>query len=510
MCNENNVMQKFYHPLRMTVDREWLDMIAVSDIGVVSYACQIPGKTGLGDIFPPDADALTKYVPAYYVIATMRPTVDGTFNKMISFIAGYTSVFSPGANVPNFNLLVEGVSHNIVTLWGYQYNLAGELKPVPREFYKDRYLPPLPMRIEAKHGELLATVEFVPWQDGGVVLMRGEMPMGMILVYAGEQALKKAGLLKPAPDFQVSYVLPITRQNFTEMLARLNRQSNMVVKPTEPSLMIQKLGDEGTSTPFIARIFMGLTRLRDVIYHNPRERFEYDEVLDQTYSALTSARSAAKEIEELWESHSRRVASGEIAHVRGNAIQVDEEIHRELKRKFESFIYSAARALKEGTRNFGERMGKHIGFLFQQQAAFERGLVALQVTDPALASYLQATRAEWSEHLIETRNNIDHGGWSLPRVEYSSHNGSVVVKQPHIDGRTLTEFIRFMLDRLTCFVEDFTAHCLQSRMPQGVTITEIAIAERATEAPERFRLTLERGGLPKWTLTYRVGHFEEV
>jgi hypothetical protein len=356
---------------------------------------------------------------------------------------------------------------------------------------------------------LLATVEFVPWQDGGVVLMRGKMPMEMILVYAGEQALKRAGLLKPTPDLQISHVLPITRQNFTEMLARLNRQSNMVVKPTEPSLTIQKLGDEGTSTPFIARIFMGLARLRDAIYPNLKEQFEYDKVFDQTYSSLTSARSAAKEIEELWESHSQKVASGQIARVRGNTIHVDEEVHRDLKRKFESFVYSAARTLKEGVRKFGERMGRHIGFLFQKQAAFERGLIALQATDPALATYLRSIRAEWSERLIETRNNIDHGGWSLPSIEYSNQNGTVQVKQPQIDGQTLIEFVRFMLDRLTCSVEDFAAHCLESRMPQGITITEIPIVERVAEAPERFRLTLERGGLPRWTVKYRAGHFED-
>jgi hypothetical protein len=161
-------------------------------------------------------------------------------------------------------------------------------------------------------------------------------------------------------------------------------------------------------------------------------------------------------------------------------------------------------------RNFGERMGKHIGFLFQKQAAFERGMIALQATDPALASYLRSTRAEWSERLIETRNKIDHGGWSLPRVEYSNQNGSVRAKQPHIDGQPLTEFVSFMLDRLSCLVEDLTAHCLQSRMPQGVTITEIPIADRLAQAPERFRLTLERGGLPRWNLSYRVGHFDNV
>jgi len=56
------------------------------------------------------------------------------------------------------------------------------------------------------------------------------------------------------------------------------------------------MADEGTSTYFIARMYMGLMRLRDVIYRDPKERFDFDKVLDQTYSALMAARTTAKEI----------------------------------------------------------------------------------------------------------------------------------------------------------------------------------------------------------------------
>jgi hypothetical protein len=44
---------------------------------------------------------------------------------------------------------------------------------------------------------------------------------------------------------------------------------------------------------------------------------------------------------------------------------------------------------------------------------------------------------------------------------------------------------------------------------EGVTITEIPIAERLAAAPVRFKLTLQNGGLPAWFLTYRVTPFEE-
>jgi hypothetical protein len=491
-------------------DREWPDMIAVSGVGVISFACQFPGHPKLGDIFPPAEGALKNSLPSWYVIVTMRPTLEDTFNKMVAFIAGYAAVFSPGAKVPNFNLLLEGVCSNVVTLTGYQYNLAGELKPVPRQFYADRYIPPLPMRIEDERGELLSTAEYIPWQDGGVVLMHGKLPLEGILVFLGKEALRKGGVMNPAPGLQLSYVLPIEKANFIEMLARLSRQSNMIVRPTEPSLTIQKMADEGTSTPFIARTYLGLMRLRDVIYNDPKERFEFDKVLDQTYSALMAARTTAREIHEMWEAHSRKVASGEIARLERSNIRVDEDLSRDLRRNVESFVYSAARALKEGMKNFGREMGKGIAFMFQKQAAYERGLLTLQATDPALADYLRETRTSWSQRLIETRNAIDHDGWALPRIEYQSRNGTVEARQPPIDGQPTVEFVEFMLDRLTCFVEEFTTHCLQCRMPQGVTITELPIPDRLAESPERFRLTLRVGGLPEWKILYRTATFDNI
>jgi len=170
-------------------DKEWPDMIAVSGVGVISYACQFPGDPKLGDIFPPAEGALKNFLPSWYVIVTMRPTLEGTFNKMVAFIVGYAAIFSPGAKVPNFTLLLEGVCSNMITLTGYQYNLSGELKPVPRQFYADRYIPPLPMRIEDKRGELLSTVEFIPWQDGGVILLQGKLPLEGILIFLGKEAL---------------------------------------------------------------------------------------------------------------------------------------------------------------------------------------------------------------------------------------------------------------------------------------------------------------------------------
>jgi hypothetical protein len=65
-----------------------------------------------------------------------------------------------------------------------------------------------------------------------------------------------------------------------------------------------------------------------------------------------------------------------------------------------------------------------------------------------------------------------------------------------------------MTDRLMCFVEDATVHCIQSRMPPGMSITEIPSSQRAAEMPTRFRPTLANGGMPPWQINYHSSAFE--
>jgi hypothetical protein len=59
-------------------------------------------------------------------------------------------------------------------------------------------------------------------------------------------------------------------------------------------------------------------------------------------------------------------------------------------------------------------------------------------------------------------------------------------------------------------VEEVTAHLLQRRLMDGVTITEVPRDQRASEAPERFRVTLAVGGLTPWTIAYHGTAFEET
>ena len=493
-----------------TPSREWPDMIVVAAMGAIQYAAQFPGESLSGDYLPPAEGALNHYIPAVYVVIVLRPTGTFTFNKMMSFVVAHLGIFSPGAKLSNFTEFLDGVPKTAVVMSGYQYDLKGNLNPVPRNQYQDRFVPAPPFQITDRRGQHLATIQLIPWQDGGTILLKGKLPLLGLLPFFGRQDILKAGVVTRPDDLQISYVLPITPADFGGMLNRFQRRSNMLVKQPQGQWIVQKLADEGSASPFMARLFMGLMRLRDAVYSDPAARESFDKAFDFVPTSLFAARTTAEEISELWAGHARKVAAGEVVRRQGVAIHIDDNIDKELRRQVEHFLNGAARVIKQGMQGLTAQLGVEIGFMFKKQPAFERGIAALKATDPLLADYLDKSRQMWSERLIKSRIDLEHNSWSLPRVTYDTSGANVVVVEPLIAGQPVTEFVQGMLDRVCCFVEDVTAHCIQQKMAAPITITEIPLAERRSEAPERFQLTLAVGGQPRWNIFYHSSSFEET
>ena len=489
--------------------RERLDMLVVASTGVINYGVQFPGESVIGDFLPPGEGALEAYTPPMYIVMVMRPSGDFSLNKMMSFLIAHLEIFSPGAKVPSMDRRAERRDRaNVVTLWGYQYNLGGELVRVPREFYNDRYMAPLPVRIEDRQGNLLGMLRFLPWQDGAAILFEEpKLPLDPLLVFLGPDALKRAGIIKRQNSL-ISYVLPITADDFKRMLTRIQKQSNMVVRPVQPSWTVQKVADEGSSSPLMARLMIGMLRLRDTVFDSA-ERDSFDTPYDFALKSLFSARDAMHQLTKVWREHERRVEAGEVARVQGNALHVDESVDRELGQEADAFLNAASRAIKKGMQDVTAVLGVNIGFVFQKQAAFDAGVAALQASDPALADYFRQNRT-WSESLQSARNAVEHEGWTLPPVRYVRVGDEIKATEPQIAGKPVTEFAALVFDRLACFVEDVTAHLLKRKLPAFTTLSEIPRAERPEDVPERFRLTLAQGGTPPWVISFHGSTFEET
>jgi hypothetical protein len=193
----DQIAEELRHLNAQTPSAEWPDMVVVETTGTVNYAVQFPGESLAGDFLPPAAKpACDTYNPPIYIVIVLRPTGPYTFNRMLGFLIGQLFFFSPGIRLPDGQQLMEGVSNQAITVSAFQYNLSGDLVPVPREFYNDRYLPPLPVRIEHRSGELLCTLQFLPWQDGGAILSRGKLPLDGIMPFLIGVETRRAQRLK--------------------------------------------------------------------------------------------------------------------------------------------------------------------------------------------------------------------------------------------------------------------------------------------------------------------------
>ena len=265
--------------------------------------------------------------------------------------------------------------------------------------------------------------------------------------------------------------------------------------------------DEGVGTPFIARCYMGLLRLRENALPDKSERDSFDKTYETAMSSLTAARTATKELSSVWADHETRIGSAEIARIEDNNIHILESVDKKMASEFEAFLNTSNRALKTGIQNIGNFLGIDLGFLFKKQNAFENGLTKLRATDPELADYLAQART-WTEIVVKARNDLEHSLWSLPKTAYSLNGGQIEAKEPTISGMKATEFANHYFDRLACFFEEVIARLLQNKMPSGITITEIAAPNRTGDAPERFRITPEVGGNDPWKIQYHATSFK--
>jgi hypothetical protein len=492
---------------RQHPDYEWTDMVVVLRKGIINYSVQFPGESPTGDFVLPSRGTTAAKYPPIYVIMGIRPTLECSFNKMCSFITAHLTIFNPGAELPDWNRMLEGTPKVVVIGSGYQYNLSGNLVPVPEEFRNDRYLPPRPLLIEDHAGHVLAALQFLPWQDGRVIFLRGKFPIEALLLFLRKDVRERAGVVR-RPGSQISYVLPMNQADVVEMLQRLQSQSNLLVKQDPAKLVFQKVRDEGTNSPFISRLYLGILKLRETVFPDTSDRLEFDKRYEPVMEATLNARDASRAIAQLLADHRAKLAQGEVAKVQGRTLYVEAPIDNELRREVETFLNSAARALKQGMQELTRILGREIGFFFQRQQAFETGLEALKQSDAQLSAYLSEAR-HWSERLTKSRNAMEHEGWILPRMTYAEASGTVLTHEPEVSGQVVSEFVKFMMDRIACFFEEVSTHCLAAKLPAGLALTEIPLSQRESDAPLRFRITLTTGGMPIWNIVYHASPFEE-
>lgn len=490
----------------------WPDAVAVLSAGIVNYSAHVPGSERSGDFFlPAEATVKSSPSPSVWVQKVMRPIGDLTFNKVASLIVARVAIFQSGVQVLDYRQLIKDMPSYGAATQTYQFNLANTLVTMTREQAIAAQLPPDTFNIVSGK-EKLGSVQYQSWQDGGVFIVRGGFPIDLFLVFLNQVipglSAKDLQYFRGS-DVQVSYVLPVNQRQFFQTLSMFERRSsNMSIQKETAKILVQKIEDEGTSSPFVARLMLGVMRIRDAVYDD-KTRLHFDELYDPVLSGLRNARETSQDIAREWEQHRAKVESGAIVSASGRTVHISENIDRSLKRDLESFLNTAVRTIKHSLQVLANDLGVDISFLFQKESTFQAGITTTQASDPMLADYLLATR-QWSEPLVLMRNDLEHGTIPSPKISYTLDSVPVRAEEPRLNGQPITEFTNEILDRICCFIEEIAVFGLRKKLPRGFEITEVPLPERDPIAPERFHVTITPGGRQPWVLAAHTRSFTEA
>lgn len=492
---------------QQTQSSHWPDLIALLSLGTISYFAQFPGEKIIFEFLLPAESIVSTSAPAVYVIPVITPSAQHTFNKICATLFSHLAAFSPSLNLPDRNNILKNTTNIGLTLPGYQFNLTGKLLPVPPERYSGRYIPPTEQQFKDANHDIFFTTRFLPWQDGGVIILMGNIPLQTILIYLGNKVKGRLSTIHHG-DIQISSILPITENEYLQMLQKIHHQTSFKLQKKEVTLIKQAFLNEGTTSPLLARLFIGILTIRDAALKDPATLAKFDELYDIIINKLLSIKATAKEITDRFHEHSKKVSSGEIAAIQGDSLRITENINQPLRKDAESFVTDAARLSKHAVQNLVKFLNINIGCLYQNDEKFQEGIIALEASEPKVASYLCEAR-KWSAQLTKVRIDLEHNMQALPDIKYSVNSGCTIVEEPRILDRPVTEFIPFIFDRIACFIEDIIMHCLQEKMPSGISLIEIPTLERNPEMPVRFKLGLTTSDTSAWEISYSSSLFEK-
>jgi hypothetical protein len=257
---------------------------------------------------------------------------------------------------------------------------------------------------------------------------------------------------------------------------------------------IQKVRSEGTTEPYVARLWAGVINQRELALgsrstgRTPDAISKFDEHYEPILRDLDTTRNTAKTIIATVEAHRKKVISGEIIQLSGPHVIVKESSDDVLRDGIANVIIPAARAIKNVQR-MSELFDINIGCLFQKQANFDAGVEALRRSGlTSLGDYLVAVRSRWTEALVQQRIDVEHGTWRLPSSQYPRHGDTVEYVEPHVNSTPVSVFVKQAFTRSALFVENIMWHCYQTVVTArtGVSFVEIPASERNPIFPERF------------------------
>src|SRR6202165_2597726 len=283
------------------------DMMVVLDAGVINYTAQFIGARNIGDVGVASDDEFV--IPPCYVHLVARE--DGAFslNRLFTHLLSHLALYPRRPSIPPFSVLLEGTSSIVHTLGVYQFNTERRLVRYEASSPTlSKQNPIIRIRHRASKEEL-ATLTYIPWQDGGVIRKKGKIPLIALLGWFPKGEPPRTMQVE---DTELSMVMKVTRPEFEKWPATIERQSDMTATlEIPPPFEVRQTGMEGTGEPFIARVFLGLIDMATNIF-SQQEKNAFDERFMGTLSPALELRNALVSIRKLISGHAEALQKGTI------------------------------------------------------------------------------------------------------------------------------------------------------------------------------------------------------
>jgi len=282
-------------------------------------------------------------------------------------------------------------------------------------------------------------------------------------------------------------------------------------------IQVKKVSDEGSTSPFMARIFMGILEFRDQLYllsthgaQRNRKQDEFDMRFKPVLEASQATRDAAVEGLNVLKNHVQRIEEGEVVRFRKNQYDILENVDANLSQEVDKLVDQGIVAIKSGLQDMlRELFDLDIGFLFQNDQRFADGTAELRSNgEQELADYLVDIRQTWLSNLQDLRNRHEHHGWSLDPLAYRmTEPNKVRVHLPSVDGVAVDRFLKRTANRVLLFVENMLVFSMSRHIQHPIFVKEIPHHARNPIDPKRFALAPR--GLDKsqqWVISFADGN----